>query len=98
MLQSNGVKNVMDLVSNKLGIDTSAECQEVQYKANSIEDSVLNVDNLQNMWFIYAGGIYSQVNMDDVLKNSKEDISFFILQRNTNAPLLNKRITKSNIQ
>ena len=39
----------MDLVSNKLGIDKSAECQEVQYKANSIEESVLNVDNLQNM-------------------------------------------------
>ena len=39
----------MDLVWNKLGIDMSAECQEVQYKANSIEESVLNVDNLQNM-------------------------------------------------
>ena len=48
-LELSGVANVMSFVSNKLGIDMSASFQEAQSQANTIEESIIYVDNLQQM-------------------------------------------------
>ena len=44
----------MSFVSNELGIDISASFQEVQFQANTIEDSILYVDNLHPMEFFLS--------------------------------------------
>ena len=60
-----GVANVMYFVSNKPGIDMSASLQEAQSQANTIEESILYVNNVQRMEFVSAWEQDSQVNPDD---------------------------------
>ena len=97
-LELNGVSDVMKLISNKLGIDMSAEFQEAQFQENKTEEIILYIDNLHPMNFVSAGGKYVQLSTGYDLENRKEGIYFLIFQINLNASLLGKTIVKASMQ
>ena len=97
-LELSGVANVMSFVSNKLGIDMSASFQEAQFQANTIEESILYVDNVQRMEFVSAWEQDSQVNPDDSLEDRNDSIYFFRFQSNLIVYILDKLIVKATLQ
>ena len=88
----------MSFVSNKLGIDMSASFQEAQFQANTIEESILFVDNVQQMEFVSVWDQDSQVNPDDSLEDTNESIYFFRFQSNIIVYILDKIIVKATLQ
>ena len=75
-----------------------AAFQEAQFQSNTIENSLLYMDNLQPMEFFSSGVKYVQVNPDDALEVRKVSISFFRPQSNLNLYLPDKLTTKATMQ
>ena len=82
---------------DKLGIDMSASFQEAQFQANTIEESILYVDNVHQMEFISAWEQDSQVSPDDSLEDSNDSIYFFRFQSNLIVYILDKNNFESNL-
>ena len=76
----------------------SASFQESQFQANTIEDSILYVENVQRMEFVSAWEQYSQVNPDDSLEDRNDSIYFFRFQSNLIVYILDKIIVKATLQ
>ena len=69
----------------------------MQLKANTIEDGILYVDNLQPMALVPKRKEKIQVNPDDALEDMKEVIYFFGFQININVSFIYKQIVKATI-
>ena len=88
----------MAFVSKGLHIDMSATFQEAQLQANTIDESILYLDNLHTMSYVSSGGKDTQVNPDNSFEYSKEGISFFNFQINLNTSLLDNFFSKATMQ
>ena len=88
----------MSFVSNKFCIDTSALFQEAQFQANTIEEIILYVKNVQKMELISSWEEDYQVNPDNFLEDNNESIYFFRFQSNLIVYILDKLIVKATLQ